>query len=184
MDPWHDDRPLMKQIERKAPNPEWVQMYRQGIPAPKIAAVVGVAETTVRYHMTMANKQDPGLRAAHKAALPAAPRVTDAGRRNASDILALFTAEGRLPVRGRSKNESALAAWLTRCRTQAAAGTLSPAYAAVLDQIPGWRDHQTEDQEERALGGSTPRASTTGPQAHRRQGEPARRLEAVGAVRV
>ena len=44
----------MKQIKRPAPNPEWVQMYRLGIPTPKISAGAGVAETTVRYHLAIA----------------------------------------------------------------------------------------------------------------------------------
>jgi hypothetical protein len=129
----------MKQIKRPAPNPEWVQMYRLGIPTPKISAGAGVAETTVRYHLAIAAGQDPGLRAAHQAALPpAAPRVTEPGERNMEEILAFYEAEGRLPVASQSVRETALAGWLARRRVQAAAGTLSPAYAA-LDSIPGWR---------------------------------------------
>lgn len=46
---------------RPAPDSEWVLMYRQGIPARKIAAVAGAAETTVRYHIAIAAKQDPSL---------------------------------------------------------------------------------------------------------------------------
>jgi hypothetical protein len=38
----------MTQIKRPTPNPEWVQMYRRGIPTAKIAETAGVAETTVR----------------------------------------------------------------------------------------------------------------------------------------
>lgn len=134
----------MKQIKRRAPNPEWVQMYRQGIPTPKIAAGAGVAETTVRYHLGVAAKQDPGLRAAHRAAVPpAAPRVTKPGQRNMEEILAFYEASGRLPVASRSARETALAGWLARRRAQAAAGTLSPTYAA-LDTIPNWRDQPTK----------------------------------------
>lgn len=134
----------MTEIKRQAPNPEWVLMYRKGIPTPKIAAGAGVAETTVRYHMAIAARQDPGLRAAHQAALPpAVPRVTEPGQRNMEEILAFYEAEGRLPVASRSVRETALAGWLARRRAQAAAGTLSPAYAA-LDTIPNWRDHPTK----------------------------------------
>lgn len=134
----------MTEIKRQAPNPEWVLMYRMGIPTPKIAAGAGVAQTTVRYHLAIAAKQDPALRAAHKAALPPpAPRVTERGQRNMEDILAFYESEGRLPVASRSVRESALAGWLSRRRAQAAAGTLSSAYA-VLDTIPNWRDHPTK----------------------------------------
>lgn len=79
----------MTQMKRTAPDPEWVLMYRQGIPTPKIAAVAGVAETTVRYHLAIAAKLDTRIRAEHHAALPAAlPRLTAAGRRNLEDIIA------------------------------------------------------------------------------------------------
>jgi hypothetical protein len=134
----------MSQINRKAPNSEWVQMYRQGIPSPKIAAVVGAAETTVRYHLGIAARQDPTLRAEHKAAVQPAPRVTQTGRQNLEDILALYQAQSRLPVAGRSKRESALAGWLVRRRRQAAEGTLSSAYAEALGAIPGWREYPTK----------------------------------------
>lgn len=127
---------------RRAPDVEWVLMYRKGIPTPKIAAVAGAAETTVRYHIAIAAKQDPSLRDTHMAALPAPdPRITEAGQRNLEDLLAFHEVEGRLPVHGRSTRESALAGWLARRREQAAAGTLSLAYAQALDTIPGWRDY-------------------------------------------
>lgn len=120
-------------------------MYRLGIPAQKIAAGAGVAESVVRYHLAIAAKQDSGLREAHKQALPRpAQRITDAGRRNLADILAFHQAEQRLPVNGRSPRESALAGWLSRRREEAAAGNLSPVYAEALDSIPGWRDQPTK----------------------------------------
>lgn len=134
----------MKQTRRPAPNPEWVLMYRKGIPTPKIAAGAGVAATTVRYHLAIAAKQDPGLRADHHASLPsAASRVTGSGQRNMEEILAFYEAEGRLPVASRSVRETVLAGWLVRRRAEAAAGALSPAYAA-LDTIPNWREQPTK----------------------------------------
>ena len=140
----------MSQINRKAPNSEWVHMYRQGIPSPKIAAVVGAAETTVRYHLAIAARQDPTLRSEHKAAVQPAPRVTQTGRQNLEDILALYQAQRRLPVAGRSKRESALAGWLVRRRRQAADGTLSSAYAEALEAIPGWREYPTKQDSDEA----------------------------------
>jgi len=87
-------------------------MYRQGTATSKIAAAAGAAETTVRYHLAVAANQDPGLRAAHKAALPKTSRVSDAGRRNLAEILAFYRAEGRPPIPGRLPRESTLAGWL------------------------------------------------------------------------
>ncbi|MDT0168891.1 helicase associated domain-containing protein [Pseudarthrobacter sp. BRE9] len=135
----------MAKIKRPAPHPEWVLMYRKGIPAPKIAAGAGVAASVVRYHLAIAARQDSGLPQEHQAALPASPpRVTDAGRRNLAAVLAFYEAEGRLPVNGRSSEESALAGWLARRRKEAAEGSLSPVYAQGLDAIPRWRDYPTK----------------------------------------
>lgn len=59
--------------QRPAPDPELVQMYWQGIPSPKIAAITGIAEGTVRYHLGVAFEADPGLRDAHKTARGPSP---------------------------------------------------------------------------------------------------------------
>lgn len=84
--------------KRPAPDPEWVLTYRRGITTPKIAAGARVAETTVRYHLAIAAKQNPAIRAEHQAALPVSPqRLTAAGRQNLEDILALYEKEARLP---------------------------------------------------------------------------------------
>jgi hypothetical protein len=138
------------QEKRPAPDPEWVQMYRQGIPSPKIAAGAGVAASTVRYHLTIAVKQDPGLRAAHQAARPAPkPSTTAAGRQNLQDILDLYRTENRLPTR-HTKKEKALASWLKRQREAAENGTLAPAYAEALDEIPGWRNPPNKQADDAA----------------------------------
>ncbi|MFC4394680.1 helicase associated domain-containing protein [Arthrobacter sedimenti] len=134
----------MTQARRSAPDAEWVLMYRSGIPTPKIAAVVGAAESTVRYHLAVAARQDAGLRTAHKAALSTRQRLTAPGQRNLDDILALYANEGRLPARGGTDRERALATWLQRRREEAADGDLSPIYAHALDTIPGWREQATK----------------------------------------
>lgn len=104
-----------------------------------------MAESVVRYHLAIAAKEDPELRAAHHQALPPPPLgVTRVGQRDLEDVLAFYGAEGRLPVTGRSNRESALAGWLTRRREQAATGALSPTYARALDAIFGWRDQPTK----------------------------------------
>lgn len=50
---------------RSAPFPEWVQMYRQGIPAKKIAGLVHAPYSTVRYHLARAAEKEPTLRTTH-----------------------------------------------------------------------------------------------------------------------
>lgn len=86
-------------MRRVAPDPEFVLMYRKGIPTSKIAAIEDVAETTVRYHLQIAARAEPGIRDEHKAALTfPAPRMAEAGLRNLADILAFHESEGRLPV--------------------------------------------------------------------------------------
>ncbi|MET3176579.1 UNVERIFIED_ORG: hypothetical protein ABIB52_004454 [Arthrobacter sp. UYCu721] len=137
---------------RSAPDPEWVLMYRQGIPTPKIAAAAGVAETTVRYHLAIAARQDPRIRGEHQEALPDVPRqLPVAGRRNLADILALYEAEDRLPAsHGASAREKALAVWRHRRRQEAEQGILSPTYARALDVIPGWREQSTKRADDEA----------------------------------
>ncbi|WP_142059537.1 helicase associated domain-containing protein [Pseudarthrobacter sp. B4EP4b] len=128
------------ETRRTAPDPEWVQMYRQGIPTSKIAAAAGVAATTVRYHLQIAARAEPGIREEHKAALPAvAPQPNQVGLRNLADLLAFHQVHGRLPSsHGKSARERALESWLANRRRQAAEGTLSPAYREGLAVIPDW----------------------------------------------
>ncbi|WP_432245735.1 helicase associated domain-containing protein [Arthrobacter sp. G.S.26] len=131
----------MAERRRSAPNPEWVQMYRQGIPARKIAALAGVAGSSVRYHLALAKRQDPGLAEAHQELLPHAPHTTAAGHANVEVILTFFRTTGRLPsVGGSTVRERSLAAWLHHRRLDAKNNTLSPAYAEQLNTIPGWAD--------------------------------------------
>lgn len=167
----------MTKPRRRAPDLEWVQMYRQGIPTSRIAALAGAAETTVRYHLQIAAKAEPGIREKHKAALgPSAPRTSKAGLQNLADVLAFHEAQGRLPVsHGKTSRERALAAWLENRRRQSAEGTLSPTYLDALRVIPGWNkpstrkgednqrwQHRLEDlQRIRAAGGDWPRHQKT-----------------------
>lgn len=91
-------------------------MYRQGIPTSKIAAAAGVAATTVRYHLQIAARAEPGIREEHKAALPAvAPQPNQVGLRNLADRIAFHQAHGRLPSsHGKSARERALeSCWQT-----------------------------------------------------------------------
>jgi Helicase associated domain len=164
-------------VKRVAPDPEFVRMYRKGIPTSKIAALEGIAETTVRYHLQLAASADPCLRDEHRAALnPAGPRTPAAGLRNLAGVLAFYEAEGRLPVtHGKSARERALGVWLLRRRQEAAGGTLSPAYRDALGAIPSWDKPSTrkavdearweqrlaELQDLRAAGGDWPRHQKT-----------------------
>lgn len=137
--------------KRQAPDPEWLQMYRQGITTPKIAAAAGVAETTVRYHLAIAARLEPSIRDEHRNAVPACPRITSAGRQNLADILDLYNAEGRLPTTaGSSARERALGVWLHRRRQEAAQGVLSPIYKEALDAIPGWHYPSTKKTDDEA----------------------------------
>lgn len=114
-------------------------MYRHGITSPKIAEGAGVAESTVRYHLHLAAKAEPGLRDDHKAAARKVTRHSSAGLRNLNDTIAFHAAAGRLPTMGGSTpRERALGVWLHRRRLDAVAGTLSPAYREALSVIPGW----------------------------------------------
>jgi hypothetical protein len=138
--------------KRKAPDEEFVLMYRRGIPTGRIAELEGVAETTVRYHLQIAARADPGIRDEHKAALPpAAPRTLQAGLRNLNHVIAFFRAEGRLPnTHEKSPRERALGAWLVHRRREAAGGRLPHIYREGLSVIPGWDRPSTRKADDEA----------------------------------
>jgi hypothetical protein len=152
-------------------------MYRKGLTTSKIAALEEVAETTVRYHLQIAARAEPGIRDEHKAALPpAAQRIPEAGMRNLAEVLAFHESEGRLPVsHGKTAKERALGAWLVHRRREAAQGTLSPIYGEALAIFPRWDKPSTRKAEDaarwqqrleqlqnlRAVGGDWPRHQKT-----------------------
>lgn len=164
-------------MKRVAPDPEFVLMYRKGIPTSKIAAIEGVAETTVRYHLQIAAREEPGIRGEHKAALPPpAKRTPEAGLRNLTRSSPSTNPRADCPsLTGSPSGNGALGVWLARRRQEAAEGTLSPAYTDALVAIPGWDRPSTrkaddearwqrrleEVQECRAAGGDWPRHQKT-----------------------
>lgn len=58
---------------RRAPDAEWVLMYRLGLSRKRIAELVRVHPAVVGYHLVIARRHDPGLEAEHHAAAGAAP---------------------------------------------------------------------------------------------------------------
>ena len=136
---------------RRAPDAEWVLMYRLGLSRQRIAALVRAEPAAVGYHLAIARRQDPGLEAEHQAAAGAAPvpypSPTDLARME--ELIAWVSAEGRLPV-GRSgdRGERSMARWLSARRREAAEGTLDPAYSDGLARVPGWADNRREAEDE------------------------------------
>jgi Helicase associated domain len=134
----------------KAPNAEWVLLYRNGIPTLRIAAIAGVAASTVRYHLRIAARADPDIQAQHKIARGPVSQVTAGGLQNMADTISFYEKEGRLPSSGgHTARERALASWLLSRSRAAARGTLSPAYRDGLAVIPDW-DRQPTRAEENA----------------------------------
>lgn len=125
---------------RSVSHPEWVLMYRKGLPSAKISELCGVPYSTVRFHLQKAASQEPGLREEHRRALAAAkPGPSRAALRNLADVITLHETDGRLPATiGATARERTLSVWLARCRREAAAGTLSPELRKGLSVIPGW----------------------------------------------
>jgi len=131
----------MPDQRRRAPHPEWVQMYRQGLTPTQIAATTGAAQSTIRYHLAIAAATEPSIRSEHRnvSSPPPSTRVTAEGLQNLNDVLALYKAEGRLPsTKSPSARERALATWLMRRRQDHDRGNLSPIYNDGLQDIPGW----------------------------------------------
>jgi hypothetical protein len=126
-------------------------MYRLGLSRQRIAALVRAGPSTVGYHLVIARRQDPGLKAEHQVAAGAAPvphpSPTELDRMD--ELIAWVTAEGRLP-RGRSgqRSERAMARWLAARRREAAEGTLDPAYRDGLAHVPGWLGNRRNAEDE------------------------------------
>ncbi|SDL40128.1 helicase associated domain-containing protein [Arthrobacter sp. ok362] len=141
----------MDRLLRRAPDAEWVLMYRLGLSRQRIAALVRAEPAAVGYHLAIARRQDPGLEAEHQAASAAAPvpfpSPTDLARME--EVVAWALAEGRLPE-GRSGNrgERSMARWLSERRREAAEGTLDPAYSSGLSRVPGWLENRREVEDE------------------------------------
>jgi len=138
------------QARRSAPYWEWVEMYRRGIEPAKIAEVCGAASSTVRYHLQIAAKNEPGLRGQHAAAMPV-KEPSEKAMQRMQDLISFYQAEGRLPAaQAKSSSEQTLASWLYRRRRESAEGTLSPALREGLSVIPGWDQASPRKAEDEA----------------------------------
>lgn len=131
--------PTMDMQLRRAPDAEWVLMYRPGLSRKRIAKLVRAEPTTVGYHLVIARRHDPRLEAEHQAAAgtKSSPSPADLALRD--EIVTWITSEGRLP-RGRSKDKSerSMARWLSDRPREAADGTLASVYQEGLACVPGW----------------------------------------------
>ncbi|MDR6508102.1 helicase associated domain-containing protein [Arthrobacter oryzae] len=135
---------MTSRSQRRAPDAEWVLMYRKGLTPARIAGLVKASPSLVTYHLSIAREQDSELRGAHDAAAgePRA-RVTARTVQQMNDLIAMVQAEGRYPSsRAGEVAERALAAWLQRRRRDAAEGRLAPAVRDGLACLPGWQDGQ------------------------------------------
>lgn len=129
----------MTEVRRSAPYAEWVEMYSRGILPSRIASLCGAPVTTVRYHLQVAKKIDPGLEAEHDAALPNPARPAPAVLQVMEDVVAFYAGGGRLPsAHAKLAREATLGRWLYLRRKEAQKGTLSPVLREGLDVIPGW----------------------------------------------
>lgn len=124
---------------RRAPDAEWVLMYRLGLSRKRIAELVGAQPATVGYHLVIARSQDLELEAAHLAAAGTKPGPSPAGIARMDDVIAWVSAEGRFPRdRSTDKSERSMARWLSDRRREAAQGILHRAYGEGLARVPGW----------------------------------------------
>ena len=143
--------PTMDRRLRRAPDAEWVLMYRLGLSRQRIAALVRAEPATVGYHLVIARRQDPELEAEHRAAAGAAPvsHPSPAELARMDEVVTWVKAEGRLPQdRSGQRGERSMARWLSGRRREAAEGTLDPAYRDGLAQVPGWQGNRREAEDE------------------------------------
>ncbi|MGO4806549.1 helicase associated domain-containing protein [Arthrobacter sp. 2MCAF15] len=127
---------------RRAPDAEWVLMFRLGLSRKRIAELVRVHPAVVGYHLVIARRRDLELEAAHQAAAGAITGRSPRSLARMEEVIAWIAAESRLP-RGHSENrgERSMARWLSERRREAAEGTLDPAYRDGLARVPEWADN-------------------------------------------
>ncbi|WP_326962333.1 helicase associated domain-containing protein [Arthrobacter sp. MP_M7] len=124
---------------RRAPDAEWVLMYRLGLNRKRIAELVRAEPATVGYHLVIARRQDPGLEVAHLAAAASKSSPSLASFARMEEIISWVATEGRLPRdHSKDKGERSMARWLSDRRHEAAEGTLHPAYRDGLARVPEW----------------------------------------------
>lgn len=133
---------IMDRQLRRAPDAEWVLMYRLGLSRKRIADLVGAQPATVGYHLVIARRRDPELEAGHLAAAGTQSRRSAVDLARMDEIINWVAAEGRFPRdRSDDKGERSMARWLSDRRREAGEGTLSPAYREGLSRIPMWAEH-------------------------------------------
>lgn len=124
---------------RRAPDAEWVLMYRLGLSRQRIGDLVRSEPATVGYHLVIARRQDPELEPAHQAATVTRTGPSPTALARMEEIIAWITTEGRLPRdRSEDKGERSMARWLSERRREAADGTLEPVYREGLARVPEW----------------------------------------------
>jgi hypothetical protein len=135
----------------RAPDAEWVLMYRLGLSRKRIAELVGAEPATVGYHLVIARRRDPELEAAHLAAASTDPGPSPSSLARMDEIIAWIEAKGRLlRERSEDKGERSMARWFSDRRREAAQGTLHAAYGEGLARVPGWgRNHRAAAEEAR-----------------------------------
>ncbi len=138
-----------RRLLRRAPDAEWVLVYRLGLSRQRIAALVRAEPAAVGYHLAIARRQDPGLEAEHRAAAAPIPYPSPTDVARMEEVISWVLAEGRLPV-GRSGNRGgrSMARWLSERRREAAEGALDPAYSSGLSRVPGWLENRREVEDE------------------------------------
>lgn len=141
---------MTTKIRSKAPNAEWVLMYRHGLGRRQIAELVEAASATVGYHLGVARRIDPGLQAEHEAAAAGRhSRVTTQGVERMRQLVTFVQETGRYPSRhSGSQSERNLAGWLQRRRQEARTGALPTTYRKGLAVLPAWQTPPRSDADE------------------------------------
>jgi len=124
---------------RRAPDAEWVLMYRLGLSRKRIADLVGAEPATVGYHLAIARRRDPELEATHLAAAETGAGPSPGGLARMEEIITWVATERRFPTeRSENKGERSMARWLSDRRREAAQGIVHPTYVGGLARVPGW----------------------------------------------
>lgn len=130
-------------------------MYAAGLTVREIADRCHREVATIRLHLRVREKYDPGLHATHAIALASRDpdRPSTHWRQRLRDVLEFRAVNNRLPSNSAENVERSLARWVAVQRNSYKKGQMSPAKVILLDQLEGWEvnpQQQRRDEDWRA----------------------------------
>lgn len=128
-------------------------MYAAGLTVREIAEHCHRRDNTVRLHLQIRERHQPGLRAQHQTSLAdrGPDRPTTGWRRRLTEAQSFHIERGRLPSYDGEPDERSLHAWIAAQRRANNHGTLPIPKIVLMESLPGWNASPRQQQRRRQL---------------------------------